>query len=424
MHKYFDLESENKNLSSDFPTISPSSKIPKEYANLLPEYLSVDENHSELISDLIVPTDIDNDELKKINDYLEKFESVSENFFDDNNSNSIQNKETTNEDKYEFKKYKSVNSSHNANFTKLSGNNVNANEKENSSNSVIDRILKKRPEFINISTNIIEPTMKTTLSEIAGLEDVKRQLLEIIIWPLKNPELFTGLRNPPNGILLFGPPGTGKTLLGKAISSETNSTFFSISASSILSKFIGENEKAEPVIIFIDEVDSLLQSRSDSEHESSRRLKTEFLVQLDGINKNSGKVLVMAATNRPEEIDDAARRRFVKRLYVPLPCFDGRMFLIQNLTNKIENSLISDDYKYIADNTDGYSCSDVYNLVRDAVMGPVRDVINNNEKSTNIILRKVGLEDFKSSLRQIKTSVDSNCIKKYEEWNYKFGSIN
>jgi len=150
------------------------------------------------------------------------------------------------------------------------------------------------------------------------------------------PDIFTGLRAPPKGLLLFGPPGTGKTMLGKAIASETNSTFFSISASSLTSKWVGEGEKMvrtlfamanvkQPAIIFLDEIDSLLCSRSQKDNEGSRRIKTEFFVQLDGTRTNeSDRILVIGATNRPYELDDAVRRRFVKRLYIPLPNIEGR----------------------------------------------------------------------------------------------------
>ena len=117
--------------------------------------------------------------------------------------------------------------------------------------------------------------------------------MELVCWPMKRPDLFTGLRRGPNGLLLFGPPGTGKTLIGKAIAHESGACFFSISSSSLTSKWIGEGEKLvrtlfavaayrEPAVVFIDEIDSLLTARKADENEASRRIKTEFLVQLDG----------------------------------------------------------------------------------------------------------------------------------------------
>lgn len=130
--------------------------------------------------------------------------------------------------------------------------------------------------------------------DIAGLEFAKKNVIEIVVWPMLRPDLFKGLRGPPKGMLLFGPPGTGKTLIGKAIATESNAKFFSISASSLTSKWHGQGEKLvrtlfsvatyfEPSIIFIDEIDSLLSQRQDSEFEATRRIKTEFLVQLDGV---------------------------------------------------------------------------------------------------------------------------------------------
>jgi len=148
--------------------------------------------------------------------------------------------------------------------------------------------------------------------DIAGLSDAKKAIQEMVVWPMMRPDLFTGLRAMPKGVLLFGPPGTGKTLIGKCIASESKSTFFSISASTMTSKWVGEGEKMVralfavarehlPAVIFIDEIDSLLTQRSESEHESTRRIKTEFLVQLDGAGTDKNEhLLIVGATNRPQ----------------------------------------------------------------------------------------------------------------------------
>ncbi|CAE8625076.1 unnamed protein product, partial [Polarella glacialis] len=140
---------------------------------------------------------------------------------------------------------------------------------------------------------VLDDSPSVSWDAIAGLEDVKRLFYEIVVAPVKNPALFTGVRSPPKGVLLFGPPGNGKTMLAKAVATECEATFFSISASSLTSKWVGESEKQmralfslsrklQPSVVFIDEIDSMLTSRSAGEHEAARRLKTEFLVQLDG----------------------------------------------------------------------------------------------------------------------------------------------
>ena len=189
-----------------------------------------------------------------------------------------------------------------------------------------------------IEGEIIEKQLNIKWDDIAGLEFAKKTINEIIIWPMLRPDIFTGMRAPPRGILLFGPPGTGKTLLGKAIAAQSKATFLSISASTLTSKWVGEGEKMvktmfaiaaihQPSVVFIDEIDSLLCTRNDQDQEASRRIKTEFLVQLDGVNTFAGeeaRILIIGATNRPNDIDEAVRRRLVKKLYIPLPNSAGR----------------------------------------------------------------------------------------------------
>merc|ERR1712137_1421037 len=194
--------------------------------------------------------------------------------------------------------------------------------------------------------------------DVAGLEMAKEALKEAVILPIKFPQLFTGKRTPWKGILLFGPPGTGKSYLAKAVATEANdSTFYSVSSSDLVSKWLGESEKLvknlfemarehKPAIIFIDEVDSLCGSRSDNESESSRRIKTEFLVQMNGVGKDDDGILVAAATNTPMQIDSAMRRRFEKRIYIPLPELEARIRMFEiHIGNDPLVKLTPQDYR-------------------------------------------------------------------------------
>ena len=244
-------------------------------------------------------------------------------------------------------------------------------------------------------------------SDVAGLSGAKEALKEAVILPIKFPHLFTGNRKPWKGILLFGPPGTGKSYLAKAVATEANnSTFFSVSSSNLVSKWLGESEKLvknlfdlarshKPAIIFIDEIDSLCSSRSDNESESARRIKTEFLVQMQGkgdllvfvyhyryrffphilgVGADNDQILVLGATNIPWVLDAAIRRRFEKRIYIPLPEEEARYSMIKMNIGQTPNSLSDKDLKALAARTAQFSGADISVLVRDALYQPVRKV--------------------------------------------------
>jgi vacuolar protein-sorting-associated protein 4 len=223
-------------------------------------------------------------------------------------------------------------------------------------------------------------------SDVAGLEGAKEALKEAVILPIKFPHLFTGKRIPWKGILLFGPPGTGKSYLAKAVATEANnSTFFSVSSSDLVSKWLGESEKLvknlfelarqhKPSIIFIDEVDSLCSSRSDNESESARRIKTEFLVQMQGVGNDNDGILVLGATNIPWVLDSAIRRRFEKRIFIPLPEEHARVVMFKIHLGNTAHTLTEDDMRELASRSEGYSGADISIVVRDALMQPVRKV--------------------------------------------------
>ncbi|XP_048585654.1 spastin isoform X2 [Nematostella vectensis] len=292
------------------------------------------------------------------------------------------------------------------------------------------------PKLANIIMDeILESGPAVHFSDIAGVDNAKKALQEIVILPSLRPELFTGLRAPARGLLLFGPPGNGKTMLAKAVASEANATFFNISASILTSKWVGEGEKLvralfavarelQPSIIFIDEVDSLLTERREGEHEHSRRLKTEFLVSFDGVvGDPEERILVMGATNRPQELDDAALRRMVKRIHIPLPDKETRKVLLTKLLAKHHNPLSGAELDRLARMTEHYSGSDLTALARDAALGPIRDLNSDQLKSMAANeVRNITFQDFVNSLQIIRPSVGPETLKAYDDWNRLYGS--
>ena len=241
-------------------------------------------------------------------------------------------------------------------------------------------------------------------------------------------------------------------MIGKAIAKEAGAKFFAISASSLLSKWHGESEKLvrtlfavariyQPAVIFVDEIDSLLSQRGDSDAEASRRIKTELLVQMDGAANNnaaetSGRLLVLGATNRPQDLDEAARRRMEKRLYIPLPNATARAELITHqlraldAINPNKHTLTTADIARLAALTSGYSGHDLYNLCREAAMVPMRTVYARKQVGGGglpvVVAGEVpALEvgDFVAMLSSVKSSVDGAVLQAYHEWNKKFGSF-
>lgn len=259
-------------------------------------------------------------------------------------------------------------------------------EDEGSEEIGIDKLMKNLPKGVDansarqILNDIVVRGDEVRWDDVAGLDAAKKALKEAVVYPFLRPDLFMGLREPARGMLLFGPPGTGKTMLARAVATESKSTFFSVSASTLTSKWHGESEKLvkalfalakvmAPSIIFVDEIDSLLSSRSTgNENEASRRSKTEFLIQWSDLQRaaagreqtdkekkdgDASRVLVLAATNMPWDIDEAARRRFVRRQYIPLPEDHVRSMQLQKLLSHQKQDLSDNDIEVLVQVTEG-----------------------------------------------------------------------
>ncbi|XP_047319271.1 spastin-like [Impatiens glandulifera] len=285
-----------------------------------------------------------------------------------------------------------------------------------------------------ISSVIVDKSPSVKWEDIAGLEKAKQALLEMVILPTKRKDLFTGLRKPARGLLLFGPPGTGKTMLAKAVASESEATFFNISASSLTSKWVGEGEKLvrtlfmvaisrQPSVIFIDEIDSIMSTRMENENDASRRLKSEFLVQFDGVTSSSSDlVIVIGATNKPQELDDAVLRRLVKRIYIPLPDPQARRLLLKHRLKGQAFSLPGVDLERLVQETEGYSGSDLQALCEEAAMMPIRELGSNILTVRADQVRPLRYEDFHKATTVIRPSLQKTKWEELEEWNREFGS--
>jgi SpoVK/Ycf46/Vps4 family AAA+-type ATPase len=177
----------------------------------------------------------------------------------------------------------------------------------------------------------------------------------------------------------------------------------------------------QPSVVFIDEIDSILSSRSEGQHEASRRLETEFLVQMDGVNGNAEeRVILIGATNRPQELDEAVRRRFTKRIYVDLPNGKAREELILHLMSNVPYKLGSRDLKQLAKLTEGYSGSDLSALCKEAAMFPVRGLSHRELQEGKI--PPVSINHFRAAMEVIRPSVSQQSLNFYMRWNSEFGS--
>ncbi|KAJ6962323.1 hypothetical protein NC652_001089 [Populus alba x Populus x berolinensis] len=290
-----------------------------------------------------------------------------------------------------------------------------------------------------IRPEVIPPNeINVTFSDIGALEETKESLQELVMLPLRRPDLFKGgLLKPCRGILLFGPPGTGKTMLAKAIAKEAGASFINVSMSTITSKWFGEDEKnvralftlaakVSPTIIFVDEVDSMLGQRSRAgEHEAMRKIKNEFMTHWDGLLTNQGeRILVLAATNRPFDLDEAIIRRFERRIMLGLPSAEHRERILKTLLGK--EKIEGLDFKELATMTEGYSGSDLKVKKQRAEaaqkLGEATDT-KEVKKERVITLRPLNMEDFKLAKNQVAASfaAEGASMNELQQWNELYG---
>ncbi len=285
---------------------------------------------------------------------------------------------------------------------------------------VEDFILKEKPDV--------------RFEDIADLEEAKQAIKEAIIYPVKRPDLFP--LGWPRGILLFGPPGCGKTMLAAAVATEIDAVFFHVDAANIMSKWLGEAEKnvaklfqkarevaskGKPAIIFIDEIDALLGTFT-AEVGGEVRVRNQFLKEMDGLQDKKFKlhVYVIGATNKPWKLDEAFIRRFQKRIYVPLPDFNARLQLFKLYTRNIELADDVDLYK-LARITEGYTGSDIRDIVQAAHMRVVRELFERGDYHGKP--RPVSMEDFLAVIERRKPSVNPDMIRAYEKWYEQFKAL-
>jgi transitional endoplasmic reticulum ATPase len=298
--------------------------------------------------------------------------------------------------------------------------------------SLIDRMIVKRQDFQGALADVEPSAMREVLVElpkvswddVGGLEDPKQTVKESVEWPLTSQDRFDRMGiDPPKGVLLYGPPGTGKTLIAKAVANETNANFISVRGPQLLSKWVGESEKAirqtfrkarqvSPTIIFFDELDSLAPSRGgETGNNVSERVVNQLLTELDGLEEN-GDVMVIGATNRPDMIDPALIRsgRFDRLVLIGQPEEEGREQILKIHTR---NSPLAPDVslREIAEITDGYVGSDLQTIAREAAIEALREDDDAEE---------IEMRHFRQAMESVRPTITDDLLDYYEQMQDQF----
>jgi SpoVK/Ycf46/Vps4 family AAA+-type ATPase len=291
----------------------------------------------------------------------------------------------------------------------------------------------------SVEENDVEPSERPNITwgDVAGLEDAKKAIKEVIVYPVKRPDLFP--LGWSRGLLLFGPPGCGKTLIAAAVANEIDADFIQIDPANIMSKWLGAAEQnvakifggarrtaigGKPVIIFIDEVDSILGVHTN-EVGGEVRMRNQFLKEMDGL-QDKGKnfhLYVVAATNKPWDLDWAFIRRFQKRVLIPLPDYATRLQMFE--LNSAQLDMTPDvDFHTLTQLTEGYSGSDIKDICQVVRQEVIRELFESGEAdNTTKKPRPLSISDFKHAITNRKPSVSKEMIIEYDKWFDQFKAL-